>query len=104
MTIRCGGMLRSITMAAHAIAAAVTVIVIAGQLFRRMSLAAMQPYHSFCQPLPPDRGYIHAKMRIFRAPDNASLAGAPAQLHLNQAARRQQSFGWAFRTAGGRTH
>jgi hypothetical protein len=31
MTITCGGMLRSMTIAAHAIAAAVTVIVIAGQ-------------------------------------------------------------------------
>jgi hypothetical protein len=41
MTIMRGGMLRSVTIAAHAIAAAVTVIAIAGQLFRRMSLAAM---------------------------------------------------------------
>src|SRR5262245_33912776 len=41
MTIKCGGMLRSITMAAYAIAAAVTVIVIAGQLFRRTSLSAL---------------------------------------------------------------
>jgi hypothetical protein len=33
----------------HAIAAAVTAIVIAGQLLRRRSLAAMQPYFSFSQ-------------------------------------------------------
>jgi hypothetical protein len=43
MTIMRGGMLRNITMAMHAIAAAVTAIVIAGQLLRRRSLAAMQP-------------------------------------------------------------
>src|SRR5262245_15772513 len=42
MTIRCGGMPRSITSAAHAIAAAVTAIVIACQLCRRKSLAGMQ--------------------------------------------------------------
>jgi hypothetical protein len=47
-----GGMLRNITMAMHAIAAAVTAIVIAGQLLRRRSLAAMQPYFSFSQLLP----------------------------------------------------
>ena len=46
MTILRGGMLRSTTTAAHAIAAAVTAIVIAGQWFRRTSLAAIQPRFS----------------------------------------------------------
>jgi hypothetical protein len=41
MTIWCGGILCSITKAAHAIAAAVTVIVMAGQLSRRKSLAGI---------------------------------------------------------------
>src|SRR5215472_6196217 len=53
MTIRCGGMLRSITRAAHAIAVAVTAIVSACQLCRRKSLAGMQRYFSFSRPLPP---------------------------------------------------
>ena len=51
MTIMRGGMLRNITIAMHAIAAAVTAIVIAGQLLRRRSLAAMQPYFSFSRLL-----------------------------------------------------
>src|SRR5215468_8568559 len=42
--IRCGGMLPSITKAAHAIAAAVTVIVIAGQWCRRKARIGMQTY------------------------------------------------------------
>jgi hypothetical protein len=54
MTIRCGGMVRSITSAAHAIAAAVTAIVIACQWCRRKSLPGMQRYVSFSQPLPQD--------------------------------------------------
>jgi hypothetical protein len=53
MTIRCGGMVRSITSAAHAIAAAVTAIVIACQWCRRKSLAGMQRYFSFSRPLSP---------------------------------------------------
>jgi len=44
-------MRRSITTAANVIAAAVTATVIAGQLFRRKSLAAMQPYFWFCEHL-----------------------------------------------------
>ena len=51
MTITRGGRPRSITMAAHAIATAVTAIVIVGQLFRRKSLAAMQPCFRFCEHL-----------------------------------------------------
>jgi len=43
MTIRRGGMLPSITSAAQAIAAAVTVIVMAGQLCWKKCLASMQP-------------------------------------------------------------
>ena len=49
MTIWCGGMLRSITMAAPAIAGVVTAIVIAGQRFLRKSPADMlhsAPYAS----------------------------------------------------------
>jgi hypothetical protein len=41
MTIVRGGMLPNITMAMYAITAAVTAIVIAGQLLRKRSLAAM---------------------------------------------------------------
>src|SRR5262249_28837218 len=43
MTIRCGGMLRSITRNAHAIAVAVTAIVIEGQWFSRKCLADIGP-------------------------------------------------------------
>src|SRR5262245_47324595 len=43
MTIRCGGMLRSITRNAHAIAVAVTAIVIEGQWFSRKCLADIDP-------------------------------------------------------------
>jgi hypothetical protein len=46
MTIMRGGMPRTMTMAAHAIAAAVTAIAIAGQLFRRKSLPAIPKYPS----------------------------------------------------------
>ena len=49
MTIRCGGMLNSIIMARHAIAAAVNEIVIVGQWCRRKSLPSI-PYHFF-QPI-----------------------------------------------------
>src|SRR5579871_4860133 len=48
MTTLSGGTLRSITMAAAAIAAAVTQIVIVGQLWRMTSLAAMQSPFCFC--------------------------------------------------------
>ena len=41
MTMVCGGMVRNIATAAMAIATAVAVIVIAGQLFLRMSLRAI---------------------------------------------------------------
>src|SRR5215469_10425831 len=43
MTIWCGGMLRSITRNAHAIAVAVTTIVIEGQWFSRKCLADIGP-------------------------------------------------------------
>src|SRR5215831_11585719 len=43
MTIWCGGMLRSITRNAHAIAVAVTAIVIEGQWFSRKCLADIGP-------------------------------------------------------------
>jgi hypothetical protein len=48
MTMRCGGMLRSITMAAHPIATAVTLMVIAGQLCCRKYRAGMQHF-SLCR-------------------------------------------------------
>jgi hypothetical protein len=48
MTILLGGRPKSIQTAAPAIAAAVTLIVIAGQL-RKTSLAAMQPCFWFCE-------------------------------------------------------
>jgi hypothetical protein len=41
MTMRCGGMLLNITMAAHPIAAAVAAIVTVGQWCRRISLKDM---------------------------------------------------------------
>src|SRR5262249_60509522 len=44
MTIWCGGMLRSIRRNAHAIAAAVTAIVIEGQWFSRRCLADIWSY------------------------------------------------------------
>jgi len=50
MRIMRGGMLLSITMAASAIAAAVTPIVIAGQWFRKNSLAAMEPFLDLSSP------------------------------------------------------
>src|SRR3974390_1911133 len=50
MRIMRGGMLLSITMAASAIAAAVTPIVIAGQWFRTNSLAAMEPFLNLSSP------------------------------------------------------
>src|SRR5215467_4785355 len=64
MTIRRGGMLLSITMAAAAIATAVTAIVIVGQWLRRTSPAGMPR-------LLPGRRDSADRMGIFRALDNA---------------------------------
>src|SRR5258707_2135724 len=57
MPIRCGGMLPSITKAAHPIAAAVTVIVIAGQWCRRKARIGMQTY-GFQIELPNRLRYV----------------------------------------------
>src|SRR5262249_53803251 len=75
MTIRCGGMLPSITNAAQAIAAAVTAIVIACQLRRRKSPPRMQRYFSFASP-PPARTNHTARCRIFRVLDSGQPAGS----------------------------
>jgi len=65
--MRCGGMLRSIRSAAHAIAAAVTEMVIAGQWSRRKSRAGMQRCFSFYRPLPMTGGKYTPQRCVFPA-------------------------------------
>src|SRR6516162_7027684 len=78
MTIWCGGMLRSITRNAHAIAVAVTVIAIEGQWFSRKCLADIRS----CSLMPDARALARNTCAELLTPPGGFAIQSPARARV----------------------